>query len=406
MSAIHAISPVKNYDGNQAGLYHFLDDVLDRADSFGWLPILHVKDDNAEMRWITSEFGLLTVDNLRAHAEDYMGKEERNQQASECLRKLIKNSVAPSLWDEIKLQQEDYTCQVIPAGATAPVSKLDGAMMLFALTRIVAVESRATVSSLLKQLNAMERTMEESKSDLKEFSHKVRMILVGLKARKTTIPDILPNLFEGYKSCGDRAFVEYMSRKEEEYEDGTLTDLKPERLMRLALEQCESLKDKQRWLQKSETELEFIAMTARLEAFTKQLTQKRTPKKKTEESGRKAPWANDGEWTWKGIAPKSGEPKEKQFKGRWYVHCPYHRDTQWVLREKKGVSHVGNCNARKKADATSGGGGNRNVAMHAGLVEPPVEDGEAEGGDEQQFQQADEATVAKCLATLMKLADK
>jgi len=174
--------------------------------------------------------------------------------------------------------------------------------------------------------------------------------------------------------------------------------------MRLALEKHKSLKDKQRWLQKSETEMEFIAMTAKLEVFGKQLTQTKAPKKKTKEGGQKAPWANDGEWTWKGIAPKSGEPKEKQFKGRWYVHCPHHGDTQWVLREKKGVAHVGNCNARKKADATSGG--DRNMAMHAGLVEPPAEDGEPGNDGEQQFQQADEATVAKCLATLTKLADK
>jgi len=403
MSSIQALTPDKKYDGNQAGLCHFLDDVHERADSFGWLPILHVEDDDGNKKWIASEFGALKQTNLVAHATACMGSEDRKHQASECLKKLIKNSITPAMWDELKLQKDEYTVDVT-LSTTATEKRQDGAMMLFTLTRIVAVESRSTMSSLLKQLNNMEKLMDDAKSDIKVFNMKVSMIMVGLKARKTEVPDILPHLFEACRGCGDKTFVEYIGRKEEAYEDGTLRDLTHDKLMRLAMEKCKALQDKNRWMQKSEAELEFIAMTARLEAVTKQLTQKKTPprlKKKTDEPARKTPWPNDGEWKWKGEASKAGEATEKQFKGRWHVHCPHHGDTQWVLRDKKGVPPVRNCNARKKAES----GHEKHVAMQAGLQDLSMED-EDDEGNELQLPEPDEATVTKCLATLLKMADK
>ena len=39
------------------------------------------------------------------------------------------------------------------------------------------------------------------------------------------------------------------------------------------------------------------------------------------------------------MAPVGNAPKEKTFKGKVYVACPFHTNTQWVLKE----GHVGGC---------------------------------------------------------------
>jgi hypothetical protein len=64
---------------------------------------------------------------------------------------------------------------------------------------------------------------------------------------------------------------------------------------------------------------------------------------------------NVGEWEWKNHAPKPGEPTEKMFKGRLYIACKFHKNTQWVLKEghKDGCKlDPSVCHVVEKAGAT------------------------------------------------------
>jgi len=51
VSPTSAVDPTTKYNGSHEGLYRFLDDIQDRADSFGWLPILHINGDKSEKWW-------------------------------------------------------------------------------------------------------------------------------------------------------------------------------------------------------------------------------------------------------------------------------------------------------------------------------------------------------------------
>ena len=79
-----------------------------------------------------------------------------------------------------------------------------------------------------------------------------------------------------------------------------------------------------------------MAMKAAIDLEAKQTEVEKPTKKK---NGNKAPRENGGEWEWKNHAPAANEPKEKEFKGKTYIHCKFHKNTQWVLKE----GHQGGC---------------------------------------------------------------
>ena len=405
ISSVQALDSDKRYGGEQEGLYHFLDEIYDRADTFGWLPILSVIDSKGELRLITKQFGILEHAQVVTHAQTYLGTNTRNSQASACLRKLIKNSITPSLWDEVRLKHDQFTLPIVPYGMTDAVPTEDGVLMLFELTNIVAIKTRSTVSSLLKKLNDLEAIMEESKSDIQVFNKTVNLTLLGLRAHRTKIPNILPALFEGYKNCSDTRFVEYISRKEEEYEDGT-RDMDDKELMKLALDKYKVMTEKKEWMQKSERDLEFLAMRAELEETKKCLTQKQpTRRSKNDSDTCLTPWPNDGKFAWKGVAPKSGEAQEKIVKGRTYVHCPHHGATKWVLKQKKGVVHLESCKAAARKISEADGDKAKHLAL-IGTATPKDDEDDSTTDGNTTVGGADDPMVAKTLAMMIKIANK
>ena len=267
---------------------------------------------------------------------------------------LIASSLGPAIFEELKQKEDSYTVVVNPG--PNEMRRVDGACMLYQLAMLVAVETRATVSSLLKQLSgpALMDLMGECDSDIKEFNKRVNVAIVALRARRATVPDLLPPLFEAYRSCEDASFADYFKRKEEQYEDRSL-NVTVAVLMTSAQEKFKISSDKKQWKKKTSQQLEFIAMRAERTAWRNERAEinklvqkpKKEPKAKT---AKKAGPVNDGAWAWKNDAPKAGEPTTRTFRGKSYMHCPHHGDTKWVLTiNPKGVPHATGCRALLKS---------------------------------------------------------
>jgi hypothetical protein len=83
-----------------------------------------------------------------------------------------------------------------------------------------------------------------------------------------------------------------------------------------------------------------MAMKTAIELEANQMEVEKAAKKKdTKLSRGGSPRENTGEWDWKNHAPTASEPKKKIFKGKTYVHCKFHKNTQWVLKD----GHNGGC---------------------------------------------------------------
>ncbi|CAB9525051.1 hypothetical protein SEMRO_1624_G286690.1 [Seminavis robusta] len=294
---------------------------------------------------------------MKAHAEIYQKEDNRKRQAAKILEALIANSIEQDVFDELEQREDKYTVKVIPDGMTAQVSRQDGPMMLYQLVCMVCVDTLATVSTILELLSVagLVQAMTDADSDIKIFNRKVNSLIISLRARQEAIPSLIAPLFKAYQSCEDKAFAHYFKRKQEQYEDRSLTEpLEHAALIRMAGERYKIIVDKKEWKMKSEDELKFIALKATVEQQNKQLTQKPMQKARQPQQKERQGPNNIGEWAWKSVAPKEGEPKEKKFRNKQYIYCPHHGDTKWVLKvNRQGVIHATNCRARLKGDTTT-----------------------------------------------------
>jgi hypothetical protein len=333
------IDPI--FDGAVINLNDFLRKVWNRAESFGFTSILMIADSTGVIRNLTREFGCLSVENVKTAAVMYLRTETRNHQAAEMLRMLIQASIQPRLLDRLFHRRANYAVDIAVPGGVADLRD-DGPCMLLELISMVSVETRAMIANIKRQLNDLQPLMEECKSDVEVFNSKVEFLIDALNARKSSVPELLTNLFTGYKSCADKTFVKYIARKEESFEDGTLTITDTE-LMQMALEKFKTLSSKGTWLKKTTDELDFIAMQSQIKEL-KQNPPKGKDAKGKGKDGKDKTNRNTGKYAWKGVAPKAGEPHEKAVEGKSYIYCPHHESTKWVLKvNNQGVEHKTGC---------------------------------------------------------------
>ncbi|CAB9527195.1 expressed unknown protein [Seminavis robusta] len=349
------------YDGKESTLRDFLRKIAQRAESFGWTPILMVTDADVTARNITIQHACLTTDLVQAHAITYLRVEGRNHQASACLHKLIMGSITSKLADRLTTRSDKFTVNAAAAVAPGvapppPVMKEDGVCMLHELIKLVSVETRASIAIISRKLNNLAQVMEEVESNVEDFNSTVEGLLDQLHSKSVEIPPMLENLFEGYANCTDLTFVKYMGRKQEAYEDGTIEELGYGALMKMAIEKYKILVDKKVWLRKTEEQLEIMTLKAEIGQL-KQFPKQQKAKSSTDTEKKSAKQSKDADkYAWKQVAPKTGEPKEKTVGGKEYIFCPHHHTTKWVLKvNDKGIVHRTGCTKMKEARADAAG---------------------------------------------------
>jgi hypothetical protein len=251
--------------------------------------------------------------------------------------------------------------------------------MLLSLIQLVNVDTIAAVNIIMAELNDMRKLMEGVKSDVAAFNAKVEEWVDALNAREAPVPNLIPQLFLGYKACDDNDFTRYMKFKEDMYLNRSL-NMTVEELMRSALERFKTIGAD--WGKKSEAELEFIAMQSEL----KQLQQnaiKKAPQKANEKEKRGTSDSNEkgnrntGKFAWKGVAPKNGESHEKTVNGKVYIYCPHHGDTKWVLKTNlKGIDQKTGCRKMAEASQATGGDANQRLTLAVANIEAMEHDDE------------------------------
>ncbi|CAB9528382.1 hypothetical protein SEMRO_2213_G319290.1 [Seminavis robusta] len=227
-------APTVLYDGSIEKLHHFLGLVKKRSMTYGMMAVIsNINVGNNTTRAILTEYGSITQEQMKAHAETYQREDNRKRQAAKMVEALIANSIEQDVFDELEQYEEKYTVKVTPTGGTAEVKRQDGPMIPINLY------------------------------DIQAFNRKVNGLIVSLRARQAQVPTLIAPLFRAYKTCEDKMFAQYFSRKEEQYEDGSLgADMEHAELIRLANEKYKIITGKKEWKQKTEHELEFMALKA------------------------------------------------------------------------------------------------------------------------------------------------
>ena len=122
------------------------------------------------------------------------------------------NSLSDTGRAKISVWSADYTMQNVQP---------DGLMLLKVIIRESDVDTQSTAAFIRQQLAALDEYIGTVDSDIKKFNTHVKYLTRDLERRRQQFTEVLTNLFKGYKAASDKAFVKYIMRKEEEYEEGS-----------------------------------------------------------------------------------------------------------------------------------------------------------------------------------------
>ena len=272
------------FDCKPENLKPLLQKIRNRSMATGWDHILDIPTDLAEPDQTTNllgEYGLLTLEQVRAHAETYVNAAVRAAQDSFQLYMCLMKTLTKEAQAKIMLHADEYT-----VNGTA-----SGTCLLKIIIRESHIDTNATTSFISQRLSKLDQYIKTVGSDIDKFNTYINNQLDSLHARGEDTSDLLTYLFNGYFAASDRAFVTYIQDKQDKYNEGQ--PLRPQLLMQLALNKYNTLVEAGKWNAPSDEEAKIIALQAALEAKIKKLSDSRKPKQATKGQGRKGKSARD-----------------------------------------------------------------------------------------------------------------
>jgi hypothetical protein len=312
-------------DCTPAKLRDVLVAVADRARAFGW-------DENIlkiNGKSLTTDYGQIDLSQIKTHVETYINRRTRKSQDSMMLYQCLKDSLTDEARATINLHESEYNVNGQPSGP----------LLLKVIVRESHNDTNATVKFIRERLSSLDTYMTTVDSDITKFNQHVQSNIIALHARGETTHDLLSNLFKGYAAASDRAFVAYIAKKEDEYEEGT--NIEPKKLMQLALNKYNTLKEAGKWKAPSDEESKILALTAELNKLKKKSgnSSKGTKKKDVTSNNKKTERLPKPKWM--SEPPKSGDPKTKIVDKKTYHWCPKHESwTRHHPSECQGKGHT------------------------------------------------------------------
>lgn len=376
-----AVAPLDvKFDGETKNLRLFLKKVEVKARMNGWdqtvMSIPVTTGAVVTNRSLVSEYGLVSLGDIQAHALTYAGMQVRATQDSANMVEFLTGSLSDDLLLRVIGEVDGYKFGGVE----------NGPAMLRTVISLVTIETRATVSVIQARLGELNSKMGEVNSNVTMFNAFVKEQVTQLTALGEPVENMVSALFRAYLTVDDKHFTDYIRMKQSLFNDRTIQTLSANELMRMAEEHHKTLKVTDSWSKPESTkDQEFVALKTTIEGIVKDMATKggaassATPKKAFKR------YDNTGVWAWKGKVPTGDQPKTNKFRGKDYIYCPYHPNTcGWVLASghKGGCSNAPNAStpAAKKVASTSDATTKANKYIKA-LLGIMQEDEEAEEGE-------------------------
>ena len=249
----------KPFDGTTQGLRLFLYFVAQRAELQNWSKIITIPDASGIDRDLLKDHQLLTLNNVRVHAESCLLNQDRRAQDSRMMYVFLLKSISQEVQSRMVLDDASFrvTAQNI----------LSGPAYLKVLLTEFAAATNATSYHIRENLHNLPKKMKLLNDDIERFNTYVKVQLADVAAGGQSTMDLIVFLFTSYLSVKDSEFVEYIKLKKLAYDKaapGANNTLTPEHLMSLALSKYHQLKQANVWRQKSKVEEMIITLTAKL----------------------------------------------------------------------------------------------------------------------------------------------
>ena len=180
-----AISPLETkFDGKPDHVSVFLASVANRARRFGWTSILTIPVGNNQNKDLVKQYASVTMTQVTARANQYIGTQTRDAQNSDMLYNLLIESLTEDFKAQVLLFVNDFTINDVP----------DGICLLKQIIVLTYIDNRATTAHIRDTLIDMSDKLVELDGNVTEFNNWVRAQVVRLNARGTDAPDLLSYL--------------------------------------------------------------------------------------------------------------------------------------------------------------------------------------------------------------------
>ena len=309
------------YDLKPEGLKLFLSQINDRSRVAGWSDILEIPVVLGAVPDVTvnliSQYGVVTMVQVRAHAESYNAVQCRTAQDTNQLYLCLMNSLTAEAQAKVSLRVKEYTFD--------EEKYVSGTCLLKIVIMESSIDTNATCRHIRERLGDLDAQMETLDSDIGLFNDYVNGLTISLQARGEITMDLLPNLFKGYKKASDQVFVTYIGKKQDDYDDGIVVTSAS--LMAAAKHKWRTMVEEGTWKAPSADSAKIIALEAQVKSLSKA---KVTPKAKgdTKKPGdkgspnkKKKDKKPDPEWMSK--APPEGQTT-KTINGSEWTWCATH----------------------------------------------------------------------------------
>jgi hypothetical protein len=318
------------FDLKEGNLMFFIECIKERFRIYNWTSVVTVPDAEGEDREVLESYGLVTLEDCQAHAEQYINEETRQAQNSMMLYQYIINSLSDQAKIIVYANPDLYTIDGQPSGIC----------LLKVIIGKSTIDTIATIDLLQNSLQNLEQKMIDLKSNIKEFNLYVTQKRSALIARGHPPTELKRHLFKAYLKCGDEEFIRFINMKKDQYEEGE--PISEDELMSKALAKYELKVENKTWNVADAHKERIIA----LEAQVKQLKQGSSGSPTSTTRSSRSTKASDDKFAWKKERPKSTDPQSKTFNkkryhwcekhGMWSIHTP----EQCFLKDKTVSSNL------------------------------------------------------------------
>lgn len=213
----------------------FLSKLRARAARMGWQHILDIPHDtNEDPEWgkrnILEIYGEITMTQITSHIKAYIHTKSRMVQDTAMMYNCIMNSLQDEVLSKVIEYEEEYKFGNMYSGVN----------LLKVIIRESTLDTNATTRNARCKLASLNAYMETINQDILQFNQHVKDLLLCLSTRGETKHDIIVNLFNAYDTFTDTKFRQYMTRFQDNWDDGYHLDAK--NLMKKAVNKYLSLK--------------------------------------------------------------------------------------------------------------------------------------------------------------------
>jgi hypothetical protein len=322
--AIRGIDP--KFDLKEGNLSTFLMKLKEHARIFGWDTIMNVPDASGTERNLATNYGQITLEDVKRHARTYISTDTRAAQDSIMLYQFLTNSLTEDANTSVLSNSATYTIATLPSGAC----------LLKILIGKASIDTKAKVLLLREVISNLHIKIGEFSGDVRKFNIFVNNTKDELAGRGQKVDELVTHLFKAYEQINDDQFRSYILNKRDKYDDGE--EITADELMGLAQNKFDLIRHRAETdaITVREPNDKILALEAEIVAL------------KAVAAKGKSGNGNKDRYAWKKVKPKTGEPASKMVKGKKYHWCRFHQ--AWTIHAEKECT-LGNENNEQSGES-------------------------------------------------------